>query len=149
MPLFGKSLEQSAQDALDQIRRQVPGIGSLEARVEGDMVTLTGTAASREAKNQVMALYQSLVSEGNVANMIRVEEPRVAQASMGASASESSAPGAATTEVYEVVKGDTLSAISKRYYGSSGQYMKIFEANRDVLSNPDLIKPGQKLKIPR
>jgi len=52
------------------------------------------------------------------------------------------------TQVYEVVAGDTLGAIAKRYYGNAGQYMKIFEANRDILDNPNLIKVGQKLTIP-
>ena len=50
--------------------------------------------------------------------------------------------------VYEVVAGDTLGAISQNYYGKASAYMKIFEANRDILDNPDLIKVGQKLKIP-
>ncbi|MBD3854384.1 MAG: LysM peptidoglycan-binding domain-containing protein, partial [Acidobacteria bacterium] len=49
---------------------------------------------------------------------------------------------------YEVVSGDTLGAISQKYYGKASDYMKIFEANRDILDNPDLIKPGQKLRIP-
>ena len=49
---------------------------------------------------------------------------------------------------HEVVSGDTLSKIAKQYYGDPALYMKIFEANRDVLKNPDLIKVGQKLRIP-
>ncbi|MCM2316244.1 MAG: LysM peptidoglycan-binding domain-containing protein, partial [Thermoanaerobaculia bacterium] len=46
------------------------------------------------------------------------------------------------------VSGETLSKISKKYYGDATKYMKIFEANKDILKNPDLIKVGQKLKIP-
>ena len=49
---------------------------------------------------------------------------------------------------HEVVSGDTLSKIARKYYGDPGLYMKIFEANRDVLKDPDLIKVGQKLRIP-
>jgi nucleoid-associated protein YgaU len=52
------------------------------------------------------------------------------------------------TQYHEVKSGDTLSAIAKQYYGDANLYMKIFEANRDILKNPDLIKVGQKLKIP-
>jgi nucleoid-associated protein YgaU len=52
------------------------------------------------------------------------------------------------TQWHVVVKGDTLSKISKKYYGDPNLYMKIFEANRDILKNPDLIKIGQKLRIP-
>ncbi len=49
---------------------------------------------------------------------------------------------------YTVKSGDTLSAIAKAQLGDGNAYMKIFEANRDQLSNPDLIKPGQVLRIP-
>jgi len=50
---------------------------------------------------------------------------------------------------YHVVqKGDTLSKIAQEYYGDMMLYPKIFEANRDILSHPDRIKPGQKLRIP-
>jgi nucleoid-associated protein YgaU len=49
---------------------------------------------------------------------------------------------------HEVVAGDTLSKIAKQYYGDAGLYMKIFEANRNILKDPNLIKVGQKLRIP-
>jgi nucleoid-associated protein YgaU len=47
-----------------------------------------------------------------------------------------------------VVKGETLSRIAARYYGDPSLYRKIFEANRDVVKNPDLIQIGWKLRIP-
>jgi LysM repeat protein len=49
---------------------------------------------------------------------------------------------------YEVQPGDTLSGIAKQISKGALTYQQIFEANRDILSNPNLIKPGQKLKIP-
>ena len=49
---------------------------------------------------------------------------------------------------HEVKKGDTLSKIAERYYGDGSLYMKIFEANRNILRDPNLIKVGQKLRIP-
>jgi nucleoid-associated protein YgaU len=52
------------------------------------------------------------------------------------------------TQWHVVEKGETLSKISKKYYGDPNLYMKIFEENKDVLKNPDLIKIGQKLRIP-
>jgi nucleoid-associated protein YgaU len=58
------------------------------------------------------------------------------------------APAAVTEKTYTVKAGDTLSAIAKSQLGSAGDYMKIFEANRDQLSDPDKIKPGQVLKLP-
>ena len=58
------------------------------------------------------------------------------------------AASAVSAKTYTVKAGDTLSKIAKEHLGSANDYMKIFEANRDQLSNPDLIKPGQVLKIP-
>jgi len=52
-------------------------------------------------------------------------------------------------EIYVVVAGDSLSKIAKRIYGDAKQWNRIFEANRDQLKNPDLIRPGQKLRIPK
>ena len=49
---------------------------------------------------------------------------------------------------YTVVAGDNLSKIAKRFYGNANQWKRIFEANRDILDNPDLIRPGQELIIP-
>jgi nucleoid-associated protein YgaU len=52
------------------------------------------------------------------------------------------------TQTYIVQKGDTLSKIAEEYYGDAKLYPKIFEANRDILKDPDKIRPGQKLRIP-
>jgi len=58
----------------------------------------------------------------------------------------STAPAAQQT--YTVAKGDSLSKIAKHFYGNANDWRRIFEANRDQISNPDLIQPGQVLKIP-
>ncbi|KRE94397.1 peptidoglycan-binding protein [Frateuria sp. Soil773] len=55
---------------------------------------------------------------------------------------------AAAGQTYTVVAGDNLSKIAKHFYGSASDWQRIFDANRDQLANPDLIKPGQVLKIP-
>jgi LysM repeat protein len=55
---------------------------------------------------------------------------------------------APTLRIHKVVAGDTLSAIAKKYYGSANEYMKIFNANKDKLKDPDKIFPGQDLIIP-
>ena len=57
-------------------------------------------------------------------------------------------PAKASMKTYTVKSGDTLSEIAKRELGSPGKYMEIFNANKDQLSDPDKIKPGQVLKIP-
>lgn len=55
---------------------------------------------------------------------------------------------AAKAATYTVVAGDTLSKIAKEHLGSAGAYMKIFELNKDQLTDPDKIKPGQVLRLP-
>jgi nucleoid-associated protein YgaU len=58
------------------------------------------------------------------------------------------AGGGAAEQSYTVKAGDTLSKIAKHFFGDASSYPAIFEANRDQLSDPDKIKPGQVLKIP-
>ena len=51
-------------------------------------------------------------------------------------------------KIYDVVAGDSLSKIARKFYGDANKYMKIFEANKDQLKDPDKIKVGMQLKIP-
>jgi nucleoid-associated protein YgaU len=55
----------------------------------------------------------------------------------------------ALSETYTVKSGDTLSKIAKQFYGDARKYSIIFEANRDILKDPNIIHPGQKLRIPK
>lgn len=57
-------------------------------------------------------------------------------------------PAGAAADTYTVRKGDTLSAIAKEHYGKASHWHAIFDANRDQLDDPDLIRPGQVLKLP-
>ena len=69
------------------------------------------------------------------------------------SGSSSTAPAPAKDdakdEIYVVVAGDSLSKLAKRLYGDANKWRQIHEANKDLIKNPDVIHPGQKLKIPR
>jgi nucleoid-associated protein YgaU len=58
------------------------------------------------------------------------------------------APAAAAAKTYTVAAGDSLSKIAKQFYGNANDYMKIFEANKDKLTDPNTIKVGQQLVIP-
>jgi nucleoid-associated protein YgaU len=58
------------------------------------------------------------------------------------------ASGGSQQQTHVVASGDTLSKIAKRYYGDANQWRRIYEANQDIIKNPDLIHPGQQLKIP-
>ena len=68
----------------------------------------------------------------------------------GGSSSTAPPPIGSTTaaRTYVVQKGDSLSKIAKHEYGNANDWRKIFEANRDIIKDPDLIHPGQTLKIP-
>jgi nucleoid-associated protein YgaU len=52
------------------------------------------------------------------------------------------------TPTYVVIKGDTLSTIASGQYGNAQKWTRIYEANRDLIADPDLIYPGQQLRIP-
>ena len=70
----------------------------------------------------------------------------------GGGSSTAAPPSSAAREpaqrTYVVMAGDSLSKIAKRFYGDAGQWQRIFEANRNQLENPDLIRAGQTLVIP-
>ena len=66
----------------------------------------------------------------------------------GSSTAPSPAPAKNVARTYTIVKGDTLSKIAKSMYGDANKWRKIYEANTDILKNPDVIRPGQVLKIP-
>lgn len=159
MGLFGKSLEEKTAEAVKSLRGSIKGLKSLDAVVEGKVVTLTGEAESIEAKGKAMAEFNKLVETENTLNKIKLAQaPVAAQAPVPAAApvvtagapaqTAAAAAAPAAAKIHVVEKGDTLGAIAKKYYGKAGAYMKIFEANKDILTDPDKIKPGQKLRIP-
>jgi LysM repeat protein len=137
---FRKSFDDKVNEAISQINGMNLGVSDLGAQVDGKFVTLTGEVPSMDVKAKVMEAFNNLIETENTLNSIRVVEP--------APAEPAPAPEPEET-IYEVVSGDTLGAIAQKYYGKASLYMKIFDANRDILDDPDLIKVGQKLKIPK
>ncbi|MDO9314479.1 MAG: peptidoglycan-binding protein LysM [Burkholderiaceae bacterium] len=93
-------------------------------------VSVSGEAADQATKEKI------LLCCGNVHGVAQVDD----RMTVATPADES--------QYHLVVRGDTLSAIAKTYYGNAGQYPKIFEANKPMLSHPDKIYPGQLLRIP-
>jgi LysM repeat protein len=145
MGIFGKSFGQKVQEAVVSLGGSIPGVRGLKATVDGKVVTLEGEADTMEAKGRVMTEFNKRVTAENTINRIRVKEAPAAKPA----APPAPAPMAEEVTTYIVQSGDTLSALAQRFYGKASLYPKIFEANRDILSNPDLIKVGQKLKIPK
>jgi cell pole-organizing protein PopZ len=137
-----KSKYATALRLLEQV-----GIRLQNLHVQDNKLFVRGEAPSPEAKNKFWNQVKLIdPSYADLTADITVSAAAQAQAQ---AASTAEAPREAPkTTTYTVQKGDTLSKISKQAYGDAGQYMKIFSANRDQLSDPDKIQVGQVLKIP-
>jgi nucleoid-associated protein YgaU len=133
-------LKQKYQSALTAIQQK--GVRLAHMHVQDGKLFLQGEAPSEQAKNEVW-------------NAVKAVDPSYSDLTLDltvnsalASAQQSGASAGGGLQTYTVKSGDTLSKIAKQVYGDAGQYTKIFEANRDKLSDPDKIQPGQELKIP-
>ena len=93
-------------------------------------VTVAGTVADQATKEKVLLCCGNVDGVDKVDDQLTVTNPE---------------PPAT---FHTVVRGDTLSAIAKACYGNANAYMKIFEANKPMLSDPNKIYPGQVLRIP-
>jgi nucleoid-associated protein YgaU len=98
--------------------------------VEGSKVTVKGKVNSQEEREKIVLMLGNSEGIGSVDDQLQVSNPQ---------------PEA---QYYDVKSGDTLSKISKQFYGDANKYNAIFEANRPMLKNADDIYPGQKLRIP-
>jgi LysM repeat protein len=103
-----------------------------------------GTVATEAEKNEI---WNAIKTIPTWRNDIMADIQVTGGPSAPASAPHAAAPAAAA-KTYTVKAGDTLSAIARDHLGSAGAYMKIFELNKDQLSDPDKIKPGQVLRLP-
>ncbi|MDJ0740385.1 MAG: peptidoglycan-binding protein LysM [Gammaproteobacteria bacterium] len=132
---LGKKLFGGDDDPADKIKDSIaeanPGVEDLGVSFDDGVVSLSGKAASAEA------LEKAVLMAGNVQGVTEVKID-------GMQAPEP----AADVEYYTVVSGDSLSKIAKQYYGNAMDYPKLFDANREVIKDPDLIYPGQKIRIP-
>ncbi len=143
-----EQLKQKYQSVLNLIQQS--GVHLTHVHIQDNKLFVQGEAPSDQIKNRVWdeikrvdPTYSDLTADLTVNSSL----PQPAQQSASpAHAAASAATGGMQT--YTVKSGDTLSKISQQFLGSSGEYMKIFEANRDQLDNPDKIKVGQTLKIP-
>lgn len=95
-----------------------------------DKVKVSGKVADQTTKEKVLLCCGNIQGVGSVEDNLTVTNPTPA------------------SQYYTVKSGDTLSKISKQYYGDPNKYTLIFEANRPMLSSPDKIYPGQSLRIP-
>jgi nucleoid-associated protein YgaU len=110
--------------------------------IQDNKLLIQGVAPSDQAKNKVWEQIKAVNANWS--------QDLVADISVGPSAAPAQQvqPAHTASQTYTVKAGDTLSQISKQFYANANDYMKIFEANRDLLSDPNRINPGQTLKIP-
>jgi len=105
-----------------------------------------GTVNSQDEANQIWNALKTVPDwQKEVAADIKVSQQAPSQSVAPAALA---APSAHANETYTVQAGDTLSAIAKKFLGNANAYMEIFNANKDQLSDPDKISPGQVLKMP-
>jgi len=123
--------EKASEKLTKHIEEDNPGLENLEIKVEDGVAIIKGETEDPSALEKVILM---------AGNAMGIEEVR---------ADEVTAPEQ-TVEVqyYEIQKGDSLWKIAKTFYGDGNKYTEIFEANREVIKDPDLIFPGQKIRIP-
>jgi LysM repeat protein len=132
--LFGKG-EDEATTITNLINTELPNqIVNLQVKFDDGVVDLYGQAESMAVKEKAVLLA------GNIKGVAKVNDVYL---------TAPVAPPEEETVYYEVKSGDSLSKIAKAFYGNAMKYPVIFEANREVIKNPDLIYPGQKLRIPK
>lgn len=128
-----EELKQKYASVLTLIQQQ--GVQLAHLHVQDNKLYLQGEAPSENIKNAVW-------------NRIKAVNPVYDDITADLSVNSSLPEPASSSRTYTVKPGDSLSKIAKQFYGSTKEYMRIFEANRDQLSNPDKIEVGQELVIP-
>jgi hypothetical protein len=135
-----EELKAKYQSVLNFIQEQNAQLQNVN--MEGDKLFIRASAPSQDLKNRIWD--QIKLVDPNFSDLTAdIQAPAAAAAA--AAAAGGSTVGART---YTVQAGDNLSKISKHFYGDPNQYMKIVNANKDQLPDPDKIKPGMELNIP-
>ncbi|MCJ7449884.1 MAG: peptidoglycan-binding protein LysM [Bacteroidales bacterium] len=135
-----KSEAKREQEKADMIAAHIKKFGfdtiDIQVKVDDDKVTLMGSIDTLDNKNKVIVTAGNIEGISTVDDWIVVKQPPVV------------APPQPEKQFYTVKKGDYLSKIAKEVYGNANKYNVIFEANKPMLKDPNLIYPGQVLVIP-
>ncbi len=131
-----EELKSKYQSVLRLIEQK--GLRLHNVHLKDNKLYIKASAGTQELKNGIW-------------NQVKLVDPAFADLTCDIAVDPSLAPpkpAAPEAKTYTVQPGDTLSKIAKQFYGNANTYMKIFEANKDQLNDPNLIKVGQVLKIP-
>jgi nucleoid-associated protein YgaU len=124
------------------------GVRLSHMHIQDDKFFLQGAAGSEAIKNRVWDEVKKVNPSLNDITVDLTVDPAAPPPATAAAAAVASGGSSAGHRTYTVAAGDSLSKIAKNFYGNANLYTKIFEANKDKLSDPDKIKPGQVLVIP-
>lgn len=131
----GKKLFGAGDDPAAKIKEEIeasnPGVKNLDVKFQDGQVQLSGDAITPEAMEKAVLLA------GNVQGVQKVSADQL-----------KAPPQTGQVEYYTIQPGDNLSSIAKKFLGNASAYPKIFEANREVIKDPDKIYVGQKIRIP-
>ena len=137
---IGKKLFGGDDDPAEKIQEHIeqanPGVENLKVEVNDGVATIKGDAESPAA------LEKAILMAGNA---MGIDEVQAADATVAGQ----QAQFGGDDEFYIIEKGDSLWKIAEKAYGSGIKYKEIFEANREVIEDPDKIFPGQKIRIPK
>lgn len=130
--LFGVGEANAAEKIKEHIEADNPGVNNLDVKFEDGVAKISGDATDSAA------LEKAILMAGNVEGVETVEIENV-----------TGAEPSTEVDYYEIQKGDSLWKIAEKTYGNGAKYTEIFEANKEVIKDPDLIYPGQKIRIPK
>ena len=131
--VFGIGDANASEKIKEHIESNNPGVTNLSVSLDdNDVCTLGGDCYSSAAKEKVVLMAGNMKGVGSVnGDALVAPEPE------------------GEVEYYVIEPGDSLWAIASKFLGNGARYTEIFEENKEVIEDPDLIFPGQKIRIPK
>ncbi len=135
----GRQLFDTDDEAADKIKNhlevKLSGIKNLDVKFDDGVATICGECPNEATRSTALLIAGDVKGvEKIIADDLTFPEP-VEEAKE-------------KIEFYEIVSGDTLGGIAKKFYGKASLYTRIHEANKELIPDPNKIYPGQKIKIP-
>lgn len=137
---MGRQLFDTDAEAADNIKSHLEikttGVSNLDVQFDDGVATICGNCVNEATRNSAVLIA------GNVKGVTKVVADDFTFPAPTEEEKEK-------VEYYEIVSGDTLGAIAKRFYGDASKYTRIQEANKELIPDANKIYPGQKIKIPQ
>lgn len=137
---IGRQLFDTNDEAADNIKQhldvKLSGLDNLTVEFDDGVATICGDCVNEATRNNAILIAGNVKGvEKVIADDLSFPEPKADEPKE-------------TVEYYEIVSGDTLGGIAKRFYGNASKYTRIHAANKELIPDPNKIYPGQKIKIP-